>query len=247
MPSLVSRASTNLDRLVAILDQPKMYGVRRQFLRIEPPTVDQLNATERLIGFRLGASVGSRTGLVPTADSGSIDAGLEQFEEMLRTLDLTGSKTLLLLRLIGQVRDGELDAESSEANAAVAQVFLALVEHVEQEIKAALDEQSRAWFSIGQILYEVAWGRALAAEGGAEYVLGARADGVRFQRIDPSSLERPRVVALRAILAQTSPPEPIALEIEEWVARLRDTVGWQVIWAKTNQVAQTIDTFLLSK
>lgn len=38
----------HLERLVALLDQPSMYGVRKQFLDIEPPVPGELEAGERL-------------------------------------------------------------------------------------------------------------------------------------------------------------------------------------------------------
>lgn len=38
----------HLERVVAILDQPKMYGVRHQFLGIQPPPAGELDASERL-------------------------------------------------------------------------------------------------------------------------------------------------------------------------------------------------------
>jgi hypothetical protein len=196
-------------------------------------------AKTALPAFSMGCSIGNRAVLIPSAVDGPLEPALVEFEKLLQAFDFTSKKTALLLRLIGQVRNGDFKPDAAPA---VHQLFMAATEHAEAEIREVLAPQDRVWFNLGCVIYQLAWGRLLVGIG--EPVVTA--EGIK--PTDPKVFEPGRVGYAR-ILIKDLPPHLTSLcdEVGSWLKQFAtdQSADGDEVWNSTNALAQAIHMMLV--
>lgn len=236
-------AKTELDELVN--RHPR---VLKKFFQIEAgESNSELSFTlADLRAFGLGCSVGNRIAMVPGPTADSVDKALLEFVEMLEEGSHAGPKAKMLMNLVAKVRSGGIEGKAN-AEPAVVQVYMALMEQLEVELRSDLSGRQHQLFDLGCLLYELAMGRMLMSRDMGEPVLGyGGPSSPRFETEDPEFLEIPRLKQFIGLVSSKKQflPTWLTNDLLRWSRDLAGSQDPTGIWFEANVLTSTVHDYL---